>query len=279
MQINFKNWTTFQFFPFIVSPVKSSNKSSFKNSMVSNSFYGKQKAVYLTPLERKAIKELLPSPPPLPPLPLSQEKKKRSVKRGKKRTKAAAGSRNPGKMGIGRYMTSAKTAKQAKMNSRFDYLLYLYNYFADNKDMNVSINCCINFNGTWKVLFVFFLCVDLFNSRSDKPASTSAAAPACSTKTTESKKTLTFTSFSSLKPKPKIFVGAAFFITGKKPTSMYKKTTVKSSSRLTSAQIKSQTDQKAKQLPSHPPVSVIKQQNPAEVCTLQGYTHFFWKHQ
>lgn len=154
----------FNFFLLLVSPVKSSNKSPFKNSMVSNSFYGKQKAVYLTPLERKAIKELLPSPPPLPPLPPSQEKKKRSVKGGKKRTKAVAGSRNPGKMGIGCYMTSAKTVKQAKMNSRFDYLLYLYNYFADNKDMNVSINCCINFNGTWKVLFVFFLCVDLFNS-------------------------------------------------------------------------------------------------------------------
>lgn len=84
--------------------------------MVSNSFYGKQKAVYLTPLERKAIKELLPSPPLLPP---PEEKKKGSVKGGKKLTKAALGSRNPGKMGNRGFTTLAK------MNSRFDYLLYI----------------------------------------------------------------------------------------------------------------------------------------------------------
>lgn len=111
----------------LVSPAKSSSKSPLKNPMVSNSFYGKQKAVYLTPLERKAIKELLPSPPPLPPPPPSQEKKKRSVKGGKKRAKA--GTRKPGKMGIRCYTTSAKTVKQATANSRFDYLLHLYNTF------------------------------------------------------------------------------------------------------------------------------------------------------
>lgn len=113
----------FYFYLFLVSPLKPSNKSPLKTSMVSNSFYGKQKAVYLTPLERKAIKELLPSPP-LPPPP-SQEKKKRSVKGGKKLTKAAGGSRNPGKMGIRGFTTSAKTFKQAKMNSRFDFLYYI----------------------------------------------------------------------------------------------------------------------------------------------------------
>lgn len=91
--------------------------------MVSNSFYGKQKAVYLTPLERKAIKELLPSPPLLPPPP--EEKKKGSVKGGKKLTKASLGSRNPRKMGNRGFTTLAKTVQQAKMNSRFDYLLYL----------------------------------------------------------------------------------------------------------------------------------------------------------
>lgn len=132
-----------------------SNKSPFKKFTVSNSFYGKQKAVYLTPLERKALKELLPSPPPLPPPPASQERKKQSVKGGKKRTKAAAGSRNAGKMGIRRYTTSAKTVKQAKMNSRFGSLLYLYSYLADNRDMNLSINCYIDFNGIWKVLYIF----------------------------------------------------------------------------------------------------------------------------
>lgn len=112
----------FYFYLLSVALGKSSNKSPLKNSTVSNSFYGKQKAGYLTPLERKAIKETLPSPSPLPLLPPSQERKKRSAKGGKKRTKAAAGSRNPGKMGIGRYTISTKTVKQAKTNSRFDYL-------------------------------------------------------------------------------------------------------------------------------------------------------------
>lgn len=122
--------------------------------------------------------------------------------------------------------------------------------------------------------FLFF-CVDVINSHSDKPASTSAAAPACSTKPAESKTTFTFKIFSHLKPKPKIFVGAAFFITGKKSASMYKKPTMKSSKGLNSAPIKSQTDHKAKQLSSKQLVPVIKQQNPAEVCTLQGYTPLF----
>ncbi|KAJ0061286.1 hypothetical protein NL108_014812, partial [Boleophthalmus pectinirostris] len=44
----------------------------------------------------------------------------------------------------------------------------------------------------------------------------------------ETKKGITFT-FSNGKPKPKLFVGAAFFGTGKKPTSMYKKSAPKSS--------------------------------------------------
>lgn len=46
----------------------------------------------------------------------------------------------------------------------------------------------------------------------------------------ETKKSITI-SFNSLKPKPKIFVGAAFFGTNKKPTSMYKKSAPKSSNR------------------------------------------------
>ena len=124
----------------------------------------------------------------------------------------------------------------------------------------------MKFNRIWKVLFISFLCVGLFDLCSDKPASTSAAASACSTKPAESKKTFTFASFSSLKPKPKIFVGAAFFSTVKKPTSMYKKTTVKSSNKMKPAQMK-------------PPVPVKKQQNPAEVCALQGYTPLKTKQQ
>lgn len=108
---------------FLDFPAKSPCKSPFKPSMLTSSFYGKQKPIYLTPLERKAIKESLPSPPPPPPLPSppSQEKKKnkKSVKGGRKLGKVAAGSRNAEKMGIQRYATSARAIKLSKLNSRF----------------------------------------------------------------------------------------------------------------------------------------------------------------
>lgn len=77
-------------------------------------------------------------------------------------------------------------------------------------------------------------CFIYFNSVAAKPTTT--AAPA-SSKPVEPKKAITIT-FSSLKPKPKIFVGAAFFGTGKKPTSMYKKAAPKSSTRPTSVPVK-----------------------------------------
>lgn len=105
-------------FFFLDSPTKSPRKSQFKPSMVTSSFYGKQKSIYLTPLERKAIKESLPSPPlPSPP---SQENKKnkKNGKAGRKPGKVAAGSRNAEKMGI-RYTTSARTIKLSKLHSRF----------------------------------------------------------------------------------------------------------------------------------------------------------------
>lgn len=116
MQIYFKNYTFFYCFVLLVSPVK----SPFKKSMMSNSFYGKHKTIYLTPLERKAIKESLPSPPSLPPpLPPLQEKKKQNRKGGKKQTKAAARTR---KMGIRRYKTSAKTLKHSQLDNRFVFI-------------------------------------------------------------------------------------------------------------------------------------------------------------
>uniref|UniRef100_A0A3P8SQC6 Establishment of sister chromatid cohesion N-acetyltransferase 2 n=1 Tax=Amphiprion percula TaxID=161767 RepID=A0A3P8SQC6_AMPPE len=120
------------------SPAQSPCKSPFKPSLVTSSFYGKQKPIYLTPLERKAIKESLPSrppPPPSPPTPLAQKPEK-------------------------------KTKKNIKGGNKLR----------------------------------------------------------------KSKKAITIT-FSSLKPKPKIFVGAAFFSTEKKPRSMYKKSAPKSSAR------------------------------------------------
>lgn len=169
------------------SPSKSPRKAPFKPSMVTSSFYGKQKPVYLTPLERKAIKESLPSPPSPPPLPspLSQEKKKNkknAVKRGGKQKKVAAGSSHGGKKAVPKFTTSSRTIKLTKLGK----------------------------------------------SVTSEPASTTA--PAISTKPAEPKKAITL-SFSSLKPKPKIFVGAAFFGTGKKPVSMYKKSAPKSSNR------------------------------------------------
>ncbi|CAJ1078008.1 N-acetyltransferase ESCO2 [Xyrichtys novacula] len=178
------------------SPAKSPRKSPFKRSVVTSSFYGKQKPVYLTPLERKAIKESLP-PPPHPPAPVasppSQEKKKRKkgVKGGSEQRKTTAGSSKAGKMGVKSVTTSAKTIKLPKPSS--------------------SIPAKPPATTTATI-------------------TTSTSAPASSTKHTEAKKSITIT-FSSLKPKPKIFVGAAFFGTGKKPTSMYKKSAPKSSNR------------------------------------------------
>lgn len=106
------------------SPAKSPRKSPFKPSMVTSSFYGKQKPIYLTPLERKAIKDSLPPSPPPPPTPPSQEKKmkmkkKKNAKGGSKPRKVAAGSSNVGKMGIKSFSTSTKTIKLPKLNSRF----------------------------------------------------------------------------------------------------------------------------------------------------------------
>ncbi len=107
---------------FLDSPAKSPRKSPFKPSMVTSSFYGKQKPIYLTPLERKAVKESLPSSsPPLPPSPPSQKKKKnkKNVKGGSKPRKVAAGSRNAGKTGLKSYTTSTKPIKLPKLGSRF----------------------------------------------------------------------------------------------------------------------------------------------------------------
>ncbi|XP_051265728.1 N-acetyltransferase ESCO2 isoform X2 [Dicentrarchus labrax] len=203
--------------PTAVSPCK----SPFKPSMVTSSFYGKKKSIYLTPLERKAIKESLPSPPSPPPLPSppSQEKKKtkKNVKGVRKPKKAAAG-----KMTIHSYTTASRTIKLPKLNS----------------------------------------------SNAAKPLPTVTAAPAGSTKPTESKKAITIT-FSSLKPKPKIFVGAAFFGTGKKPTSMYKKSAPKSSTRPASVPVKNKAVlPQTKSEKSKPPAPTMSQQQKPPAQTL-----------
>uniref|UniRef100_A0A3Q3X498 Establishment of sister chromatid cohesion N-acetyltransferase 2 n=1 Tax=Mola mola TaxID=94237 RepID=A0A3Q3X498_MOLML len=155
------------------SPQKSQHRTAGR--VVTSSFYGKQKPTYLTPLERKAIKESLPSPP----LPPSRQKARES-------------------------------------------------------------GCRI-----YKI-------------------------PASSAKLAESKKAITI-SFSSLKPKPKIFVGAAFFSTGKKPTSMYKKFTPKSSTKPGPGPMKSNAGpsqtkrEKSKTQPSAPVLKNQQKKRPAQV--------------
>ncbi|XP_033931980.1 N-acetyltransferase ESCO2 [Pseudochaenichthys georgianus] len=166
------------------SPAKSPRKSPFKPSMITSSFYGQKKPLYLTPLERKVIKDLPSLPRPLPSSPSLEKKKppkKRIVKGGGKQKKVVLGSSNAGKAFTKGYTTSPRKIKLPTLGSSF----------------------------------------------SAKPASTTPSAPVSFPKPIELRKAFTIT-FSNLKPKPKIFVGAAFFGTGKKPKSMYKKSAPRS---------------------------------------------------
>lgn len=253
----------------IDSPAKSPRKSPVKKSMVTSSFYGQKKPIYLTPLERKALKESLPPPTSVPviPSPPSQDKKtrKRSVKGGNKQRKIAAGSNKTGKMGFKSSKTSTKSIKLSEPRTRFVsspsrlvFIFFLWLYF------------CV-------VVFIFSsICFTIsFPSIPCKPTSTAVAttsALANSTKHPEAKKSITIT-FSNLKPKPKIFVGAAFFGTGKKPTSMYKKSAPKSSHRPAAVPEKQRAvlpkaqSEKPKQQEQQQSTAMTKQQQkqPAEV--------------
>ncbi|XP_037541120.1 N-acetyltransferase ESCO2 [Nematolebias whitei] len=175
-------------------PAGSLSTSPLKLPVVTSSFYGKQKTVYLTPLERKAVKASLLSRPPAPPSPppLTKKTAKRNVKGGSKSKKTPAGSYK------GEKASTKTSTKMIKLP---------------------EINC---------------------SRVAAKPPPSSSSKPA------EPKKTF---SFSSLKPKPKLFVGAAFFGTGKKPTSMYKKCTLKSSARppLAAAKSKAANGKRPKQ--------------------------------
>ncbi|KAM9840292.1 N-acetyltransferase ESCO2 [Aulostomus maculatus] len=179
--------------------------SPYKPAVVTSSFYGKQKPVYLTPLERKAIKESLPSPPP------SQEqnpekKNMKNVKGGRKPRKLAAGS----------------VEKKLAVRS-----------YRKQPNLNVS-------------------------------GATKAAAAPPSNKLADFKKAVVF---SNLKPKPKIFVGAAFFGTGKKPTSMYKKSAPKSSSKPASLQQKNRGPQARREEPQLPGAETKQpQERPTEAA-------------
>ncbi|XP_077409670.1 N-acetyltransferase ESCO2 [Vanacampus margaritifer] len=144
------------------SPRKAAG-SPLKPAIMTSSFYGTRKSVYLTPLERKAVKESLPPPPPLllsSPGQAKKVEKKNKVPAKGKRVKAAAGS------SIRIYAdTAIKAIRLSKRN---------------------------------------------WSSNANK-------------KEPEPKKAITITFSNMKKPKTKICVGAAFFSTAKKPSSMYKK--------------------------------------------------------
>ncbi|XP_031584656.1 N-acetyltransferase ESCO2 isoform X1 [Oreochromis aureus] len=204
------------------SPARSPQKSPFKPSLVTSSFYGKKNPVYLTPLERKALKDSLPCPaaPPSPTMTQKPEKKTKKNIKGGSKPRSVAGSSKGGKMGTKSYSTSIKRIKlsQPKPSS---------------------------------------------SSVATKPPHPPTVAPA-SNKPTESKKAITIT-FSNLKPKPKIFVGAAFFGTGKKPTSMYKITAPKSSTR-PSAAVLPQTKGKESEQPQDALVGNQQQKEPEKTA-------------
>ncbi|KAM4632887.1 N-acetyltransferase ESCO2 [Polymixia lowei] len=191
MRLNKENCSSLQKSPCrpAGSPAKSPSKTSspVKPIMVTDSFYGKRKALYLTPLERKILRESRP-PPPLPlPLPPSQARQAEEKKKKKGR-------------GVSR---------QRKMAT------------ASGHGVKMSLK---SFSAPQKIRLT-----KLSSSAAARPVS--ATVPATTgTKPTEPKKGITIT-LSGLKPKPKLFVGAAFFSTGKKPTSMYKKSTPKSSAK------------------------------------------------
>ncbi|XP_035650100.1 N-acetyltransferase ESCO2-like [Oncorhynchus keta] len=154
------------------SPLKIAQKraSPFQPAVVTGSFYGKRKPLYLTPLERKTLNETksLPRLTTVDPYGgLTDAEKKRMINSNKVKKVAAVHRMKTGLKGSGNFKSS------------------------------------------------------LINSSKPK-------APT-STKQVEPKKgiPLTFGGLKS-KPKPKIFVGAAFFSTGKKPASMYKKSAPKS---------------------------------------------------
>ncbi|XP_029352058.1 N-acetyltransferase ESCO2 [Echeneis naucrates] len=209
---------------------KSPCKSPFKPTVVTSSFYGKKKPVYLTPLERKAIKESLPSPPPLPSPPSQakkpEKKNKKNVK-GDSKSRKVSGSSKMGKAGIKSDSASTETIRLTKPS----------------------------------------------NSDGAKAESTTPAAPASSSKLPESKKAITLTFSSLKKPKLKIFVGAAFFGTGKKATSMYKKSGPKSSDRTASVREQNraavQQTKSKRSTQQQKPALVMEQQHKSQQVAVQ----------
>ncbi|XP_043962148.1 N-acetyltransferase ESCO2 isoform X2 [Gambusia affinis] len=199
------------------SPRRSArNNSPARPSVMTSSFYGKQKGVYLTPLERKAVKESLPSRLSALSSPPQSAKKtdkkiKKAAKRGNKPRKSSVGSNKRAKKETRSSQSPVKTIQLTRCNT------------------------------------------------SAAATSSSRSVPP-NNKPPEAKKVITI-SFGSLKPKPKIFVGAAFFGTGKKPTSMYKRL----STRPAPVKTKSRPEpQQNKEMPKQQDEKVVQQQQEPE---------------
>ncbi|CAL8314551.1 unnamed protein product [Lota lota] len=103
------------------SPPGSPAKSPYKLSMMASSFYGKQKTLYLTPLERKLVKELkgvspAPSLPP-PPLPRQKVEKKSKPSVGAKQRKKGTASAQVVKRAMKSYMAPPKRISLKNLSS------------------------------------------------------------------------------------------------------------------------------------------------------------------
>ncbi|XP_014862330.1 PREDICTED: N-acetyltransferase ESCO2 isoform X2 [Poecilia mexicana] len=205
------------------SPCRSPRNSPAKPSVVTSSFYGKQKSVYLTPLERKAVKESLPSrlsalASPPQSAKKTDKKMKKTAKRGNKPRKSSVGSNKRAKKETRSSPSPVKTIQLTRCNT----------------------------------------------SAASNPTSSSSSSVPPNSKPAEAKKAITI-SFGSLKPKPKIFVGAAFFGTGKKPMSMYKRSVPRSSTRPAPVKTKSCAEpQQNKETPKQQDQKVVKLQQEPE---------------
>ncbi|XP_008395508.1 N-acetyltransferase ESCO2 isoform X2 [Poecilia reticulata] len=206
------------------SPCRSPRNSPSKPLVVTSSFYGKQKSVYLTPLERKAVKESLPSrlsalASPPQSAKKTDKKMKKTAKRGNHPRKSSVGSNKRAKKETRSSPSPVKTIQLTRCNT---------------------------------------------SAASNPTSSCSSSSVPPNSKPAEAKKAITI-SFGSLKPKPKIFVGAAFFGTGKKPTSMYKRSAPRSSTRPAPVKTKSCAEpQQNKETPKQQDHEVVQQQQEPE---------------
>ena len=93
--------------------------------MVASSFYSQQKPLYLTPLERKLVKEIKTvSPPPLPPPPDPKQQVEKKSKPGsagsKQKKKGMASSAHATKMAMKSFLAPPKKISLKNLSRRFE---------------------------------------------------------------------------------------------------------------------------------------------------------------